>query len=188
MSYIENGSFKFGNIDMYDEYGIVLLDDAIPGDLFLPSIRSRKVNVPNRHGEYDFGAKYYNERELVLRCITKNPPDKSQLRSYVREMAYALSKKSEIRIWHEPDKYYLGRIYSDVELTLYRAQASSFELTFTCDPFVYGNLLQYEFVNNSFKPNYKGTFSTPTRIEIINTGDVPIEGITIIQSNRKENY
>lgn len=189
MSYTEHGSFKFGNTDMYDTFGIMLLDSGMPGDLFIPSIRERKVTIPARHGEYDFGAKYYNERRLELDCITANPVDKSQLRSYIREVTYVLSKKSEIRLWNEPDKYYVGRLYDEVSLTQLRDTANTFTLVFTCEPFAYGRTYTERFDNNlQYIPDYHGTFTTPTYIVITNTGTRNVSKIQIKQTDVKENY
>lgn len=189
MSYIEHGSFKFGTTDMYDTFGIMILDTGMPSDLFIPSIRERKVTVPLRHGQYDFGAKYYNERRLELNCITANPVDKSQLRSYIREVTYVLSKKSEIRLWNESDKYYIGRLYSETPLVQLRDLANEFTLTFTCEPFAYGNTFTERFDSNlQIIPEYDGTASASTYIVITNVGDRPVSNIQIKQTDIKENY
>lgn len=189
MSYTEHGSFKFGSTDMYDTFGIMLLDTGMPEDLFIPAIRERKVTVPQRHGQYDFGAKYYNERQLTLDCITASPVDKSQLRNYIREVTYVLSRKSEIRLWNEPDKYYVGRLYDEVSLTQLRDLANSFTLVFTCEPFAYGETYTESFdANLQYIPNYGGTASTPTYIVITNVGNTNVSNIKIKQMDKKENY
>lgn len=189
MSYTEHGSFKFGSTDMYDTFGIMLLDSGMPGDLFIPSIRERKATIPQRHGDYDFGAKYYDERELELNCITANPVDKSQLRNYIREVTYVLSKKSEIRLWNEPDKYYVGRLYNEASLTQLRDTANAFTLVFTCEPFAYGQTATYTFTNRQFTPVYHGTIGTPTYIVIRNSAESGnVTNIKITQIDKQENY
>lgn len=189
MSYTEHGSFKFGSTDMYDTFGIMLLDTGMPEDLFIPAIRERKVTVPMRHGQYDFGAKYYNERRLTLNCITAEPIDKTQLRSFIREVTFVLSKKSEIRLWNEPDKYYVGRLYDEVGLQQLRDLANAFSLVFTCEPFAYGRTFTKVFDSNlEYIPEYDGTASAPTYIVITNTGNIPVTNIQIKQIDKKENY
>lgn len=189
MSYTEHGSFKFGNTDMYDTFGIMLLDTGVPNDAFIPAIRERKVTIPLRHGAYDFGAKYYNERQLELNCITANPVDKSQLRNYIREVTYVLSKKSEIRLWNEPDKYYIGRIYDETALQQLRDVANAFTLTFVCEPFAYGQTKTEPFTNLSYIPSYNGTAPTPTYIVIRNVAvSGNVTNIKITMTNKEENY
>ena len=188
MSYVENGSFKFGNIDMYDTYGIQILDASMPEDLLLPSIRPRKIEIPLRHGQYDYGAKYYSERSLVMKCFTANNCSDTEARSFVREIAYALSKKNKIRVWNEPDRYYIGRVEKEISLEQKRDVGNVFTIEFTCDPFAYGNTVSKNFVNNEITADYSGTASTPTIIEITNTGSTNVTGITITQVVRKDSY
>lgn len=190
MSYTEHGSFKFGGTDMYDTFGIMILDAGMPDDLFIPEIRERKVEVPNRHGKYDFGATYYNERELTLKCIAAEPErlkmGKENLRQYVREITYVLSKKSEIRLWNEPEKYYIGRLYNSVELTQLRNLAEEFTLTFICEPFAYGQTYTKIFTNK-YIPEYNGTIATPTYIILRNTASSGnVTNIKITQVDRRE--
>lgn len=188
MSYLENGSFKFGIIDMYETYGIQILDTSLPDDFLLPAIRPRKVTIPLRHGSYDYGAKYYQERTLTLNCVTIRDHTENQARSFAREIAYALSKKDEIRLWNESDRYYIGRIEKEVTLTQLRGVGNVFTLEFTCEPFAYGETIVKNFENLSISPDYTGTAHTPTRIEITNTGDSDAVTIRISQVNRKDTY
>ncbi len=188
MSYLNHGSFKFGGVDMYQQYGIMILDTGMPKDSFIPAIRPRKVNIPQRHGEYDFGAKYYEERTLTLDCITAKQMSGYTFRTFIREVTYALSKKSEIRLWNEPDKYYVGRIYDEIELNQLRDVGNTFTLTFLCEPFAYGESIYEAFDGNKFVPNYRGTAPTPAYITIVNNGSVPIKNIRISQINRKDAY
>lgn len=188
MSYIENGSFKFGNVDMFDTYGIQILDTSMAEDLLLPAIRPRKITIPLRHGQYDYGAKYYEERPLTLNCVTIRNHSENQARSFAREIAYILSKKDQIRIWNEPDRYYIGRIEREITLTQERDVGNVFTLEFTCEPFAYGETVVKNFVNLSITPNYTGTAHAPTLIEITNTGETDVSIIRISQVNRKDTY
>lgn len=173
---------------MYQQFGIMILDTGMPKDSFIPAIRARKVSIPQRHGEYDFGAKYYDERILTLDCVTAKRYSNSGFRYFAREVAYALSKKSEIRLWNEPDVYYVGRIYDEIELTQLRDVGNEFTITFICEPFAYGKTVYQSFTGNRFVPDYKGTAPSPTIIEIVNTGSLPARNIRLFQINRKENY
>ncbi len=123
-NWLTKSSFKFGTTDMFQRFGIMLTGE--PEDVLLPALRPRKVKIPNRHGEYDFGAKYYEERGLKLPCTTVKTRD----RISVREISYLLSKKSEIRVWNEPEKYYIGRIYDATVLNQIRNIGNEFDLVF----------------------------------------------------------
>ena len=189
MSYMNHGSFMFDGIDMYETYGIMILNTGMPQDAFLPSIRERKVSIPQRHGQYDFGAKYYDERSLKLSCVTAQKMANGSFRALARELSYVLSKKSEIRLWNEPDVYYVGRIYDEISLVQLRDLGNEFSLTFICEPFAYGRTVYEEFDENKrYSPNYKGTAPTPTYIEIVNNGTTPAKNIRISQINRKDPY
>lgn len=186
MSYIEYGSFKFGDIDMFDTYGIQILDSSMAEDLLLPAVRPRKVTVPFRHGTYDYGAKYYDERPLTLNCVTLRQHSENQARSFAREIAVALSKKDKIRLWNEPDRYYVGRIENEVTLTQHRDVGIVFTLEFTCEPFAYGETVIESFTDIVYNAHYEGTVPTPTRIIITNDGDNTINTIKITQFKKKE--
>ena len=85
--YIDNGSFKFGNIDLFTEFGLRLIN--VIGDSLSPKLRERKVVIPNRSGAYDYGAKYYDEREVTLECASMVNLSRAEW----RELSYILSKK-----------------------------------------------------------------------------------------------
>ena len=104
-------SFTFGGVDMYEAYGI----RVVHYDLLLPKLRPRKVTIPQRSGEYDFGARYHDERVLLLECDSRNSLTRAQL----RELAYALSKKNRIVLWDEPEKYYIGQLYMHLRFPLH---------------------------------------------------------------------
>lgn len=177
-------SFLFCGIDMYQQFGLQITKDGLPNDVLIPYLRARKVKIPLRHGSYDYGAQYYDERPLPWNLVTTRVLS----RDATREIAYMLSKKGEIRFWNEPDKYYIGRIYEAPELEIIRNIGNRFPVIFVCEPFAYRNTFTRNFVNNRYVPNYEGTAPTPTYIVIENTGSGNVVNIQITQTNRKENY
>lgn len=177
-----NGSFLFGTTDMFERFGIKMTEYSIPKDVLLPQLRARKQTIPQRHGAYDYGAKYYDERAIEIECIT----NRAISRDETREIAYILSKKTEIRFWTEPEKYYIGRVYEAPELEQLRNVGNRFPLIFICEPFAYRNTLTETFTNLRYIPSYAGTAPTPTYIVIENTGTRNAVTIQITQSIRRE--
>jgi len=174
-----NDSFTFGGVDMFDKYGIMVLHY----DVLLPQLRRRKVTIPKRHGSYDYGAKFYDERPIRVECDTRRNLSKDD----IRELAYTLSKKSQIRFWDEPNKYYIGRPYDTSVLNYIGKIGYEFELTFECDPFAYGEIVTVP-ISGSTRPNYKGTAPTPTRLTITNVGAEAVSGIQIRIRERGDVY
>lgn len=178
----DKSSFLFGTTDMYQQFGLMLTEDGLPQDTLLPGLRPRKVTVPLRSGAFDFGAHYYDERAISITCVTV----KAGTRDDAREMAYILSKKSEIRFWNEPDKYYIGRVYQAPGLEVLRKVGNRFSLTFVCEPFAYGETTTEQMSSLVYLPDYKGTAPTPTYIVIENTGTTNAVNLQIVQTNRKD--
>ena len=182
-TYIDKSSFMMGTTDMYQTFGISLTDDGLPKDVLMPKLRERKVVIPLRSGAYDYGAKYYDERAFQISCVTV----KAGTRDDAREMAYVLSRKSQIRFWNEPDKYYFGRVYEAPELDILRKIGNRFTLTFIVEPFAYRNTYTESFVNQRYQPDYQGTAPTPTYIVIENVGTTNAVNLNIVQSIKEEN-
>lgn len=176
-------SFLFGSTDMYQTFGVSIAEDGLPADVLKPTLRERKVVVPMRNGAYDYGAQWYDERPLSLTCVTVRKGSRDD----AREMAYILSKKSPIRFWNEPDKYYMGRIYAAPSLDILRDVGNRFALSFVLEPFAYGNVINANFTSRRYTPKYKGTAATPTYIIITNTGAGSAKNIQIVQSIVREN-
>lgn len=182
-NWLTKSSFTFGGIDMYERFGIMLENE--PHDVILPPLRSRKMTIPQRHGAYDYGAKYYSERGLRLDCVTI----RTIARADVREISFMLSTKSEIRIWNEPEKYYVGRIYDSAELDQLRTIGNKFKLTFICEPFAYGRSKTEYFTNRTYIPDYPGTAATSTYIVLTNVAaSGNISNIKITQTDKEDNY
>lgn len=146
-----------------------------------PALRERKIIIPRRDGAYDYGAQWYDERELRLTCeIVQKVP-----RADFRELSLTLSRKGRITLWQEPDKYYVGRLYDTSNLELIGRIGHRFELPFVCEPFAYG-AQQVLTIDGATKPAYAGTARTPMRIVIRNTGSTPITGIQIRTRERTD--
>lgn len=175
-------SFLFGSIDMFEKFGIQIAEDGLPHDVLMPQLRERKVTIPLRSGAYDYGAHYYDERAIQITCVTV----RKGTRDDAREMAYILSKKSQIRFWNEDDKYYIGRVYQAPDLDILRNIGNRFTLTFICEPFAHGDTVTESFTNLRYEPDYPGTAPTPTYIVIENTGNTNAVNIVITQTDKQE--
>ena len=173
-------SMTIGGVDLQQEYGIVIEEINRP---FLPKLRPRKVELPNRSGAYDYGAKWRDEISLDIKCGSIRLPTQSQ----VRELVYTMSEKTKIAFWDEPDKYYIGRIYDPGRAYKVLSSMRKFELSFICDPFAYGATIAAEF-ERDYSPSYIGTAPAPARLQIKNVGSTTISGIHITITRRKETY
>ena len=174
-SWIKYGSVKFGTHDMYDEFGLRVLDCDY--DYILPTLRQRKKTIPLRSGVYQYDEKYYDERPIKLTVRAEN----DSARGFWREVSYVLSKRSSIYIYDEPDKYYTGRIYDPSALKRVRNIGMDLDLVFLCEPFAYGESHTQNFNNLTLHPNYTGTAPTPTYIIIENVGNKNAVNIQIKQ-------
>lgn len=165
-------SFSFGGIDMRKTYGITVSETY---DVLFPQLRERKITIPGRDGSYDYGARSYEERIISFDCAIVRPMTRAQ----VREAAYALSKKSRIEIWNEPDKYYVGRIYNAEALERAGTTQKQFTLEFVCEPFAYGKDLMPAVKTGQNFVDYRGTAQTPALIILKNTGKTTIQTVRI---------
>lgn len=170
-------SFMFGTVDMRTAYGIVIqrVDDALA-----PPLRERKIIIPERHGAYDFGAKYYDERDLSILCASAA----LLTRAAARELSYTLSVKNAIKLWDEPDKTYYGRIYDPAAIERIVRHFRRFTLAFRCDPFASGDTIN-QTLDARGLIDYSGTVSVPTRIEIRNTGNTDAAQLRIRVRERR---
>ena len=176
MADIPKDSFEFAGTNMFEAYGI----RCITYDFLSPPLRPRKFKIPRRSGSYDFGAKYYDDRQLKIQC---DALDKPLDRRDIRELSYLLNRKGRIVFWDEPEKHYLGRIYNPAALEYLGTAGHKVVLQFDCGPFAIGELI------NAPMPTiarYNGTAPTPTRIQITNTGSTAINGIIMTIRERVE--
>lgn len=173
---IQPDTFAYAGVDMLATYGIRCSGYSF--DTLTPKLRPRKITVPGKSGTRDFGAKHYEDRALRIQC---DAMERRLDRHEIRELAYLLSKKGRIVLWDEPDKYYVGRLYDAAELKYIGMVGHEFSLTFICEPFAYGRTysgpMPERFVGDDA---YLGTATTPTRIQVTNTGQNTIPGFRII--------
>ena len=175
-------SFTFGSTDVRKEFGVIVEGVDRP---FFAKLRARKVVVPERDGAYDFGAKYRDELTLPIRCGTVS----LLTQGAVRELVYALSQKSRLVLWDEPDKYYIGRLYDPGRISRIAGTMRKFTLNFVCDPFAYGAVDTLSIIGS--EPErilYPGTAHTPTRVTIKNIGSTNAENIIIRIREKRSVY
>ena len=172
-------SFSFGKYNSMDDWGIKVM----AYDVLLPKKRARKLKIPGRSGSYDYGAKNWEERPLRIQCMLTRQMTKGEF----REIAYHLSKKAPLRLWNEPDKYYIAELYDAPEVKDYYMEiAREFELEFTCEPFAYGSQVVSPIKNGRNKIEYKGTAETPCMIILKNTSASNVVNLTITAIKKKE--
>lgn len=166
-------SFLINGLDMRERFGLIVSSFQ---DVLKPALRPRKVEIPERDGLYDFGAKYYGEREITVHCASV-----SLTREECRELAHVVSGKVQIVRWDEPDKYYTGRIYEPVDIERIVGQAKRFALVFICDPFACGETMDDGF---DARIHYKGTARAPAVLTLTNTGKTSVSNIRIRMRRR----
>ena len=147
-------SFSFGRYNSVDDWGLMV----IAYDYLLPPKRARKITIPGRSGSYDFGAKNWEERTLRMTCTLTHQVTKAEF----REIIYALSKKARLRLWNEPDKYYIA------------------------EPFAYGPTITTPLENGRNKIAYQGTAETPCMIVLRNVSSSNVQNITITATKRSD--
>jgi len=99
----------------------------------LPALRENKVTVPGRDGAYDFGNNNYEETKVGIDVTLVDPLDEPSL---MRALGAWLKNKGYLSFSDEPDRNYLGRIYS-VIYPEHTYRIATFKLIFVCDPFTY---------------------------------------------------
>lgn len=170
-------SFSFGTYNSVDDWGIMVIGH----DTFLPPKRSRKISIPGRSGAYDYGAKNWEERTLRIECSLMRQITKAEF----REIVYILSRKNRLRLWNEPDKYYVAELYDSADvLDYYLESMRDFELTFVCEPFAYGSILTVPLASGRNRVSYGGTAETPAVIVLKNASETEATNVTITAIKR----
>lgn len=170
-------SFSFGTYNSVDDWGIMV----IAHDTFLPPKRGRKLSIPGRSGAYDYGAKNWEERTLRIECTLMRQITKAEF----REIVYILSKKNRLRLWNEPDKYYMAELYDSADVMDYYLESMrDFELTFVCEPFAYGSILTVPMASGRNRVSYGGTAETPAVIVLKNASETEATNVTITAIKR----
>lgn len=172
-------SFSFGKYNSVDDWGLMV----VASDCLLPPKRARKITIPGRSGSYDFGAKSWDERTLRLTCTLTRTMSKAEF----REIIYALSKKARLRLWNEPDKYYIAELYDPAEVQDFYMEAwREFELNFIAEPFAYGKIVTVPIHDGRNTIEYLGTAETPCLIVLRNTSAHNVVNVTITATKRSE--
>ena len=170
-------SFSFGTYNSVDDWGIMVIGH----DTFLPPKRSRKISIPGRSGAYDYGAKNWDERTVRLECVLMRQMKKEEF----REIVYLLSKKGRLRLWNEPEKYYMAELYDSPNVDdFYLEEMREFDLAFVCEPFAYGENVTTVITDGRNRIAYKGTAETPAVIVLRNASDDEIANVTITAIKR----
>ncbi len=171
-------SFQFGGINSVDEWGLMV----VAYDYFLPPKRARKISIPGRSGQYDFGADCWDERTLRISCMLTRHMTKAEF----REVVYELSRKSILRLWNEPDKYYMAELYDPAEVQDHPLEMlREFDLNFICEPFAYGKTVSMPIRKGTNHMRYEGTAETPCMIVLRNTSSTNIQNLTITAVKRR---
>lgn len=146
----------------------------------LPSLRKSEITVSGRHGTYDFEQNTYENRIISVDCAIK-AGSIHELRQKARRIAGWLKDKGELRFDDEPDKYYIGRVYSRVPFENLFV-LGRFTLNFECEPFAYSSTNMIEVIRTDDSPIFvynNGTIEAPQEITITNLGENTIHGFTI---------
>jgi predicted phage tail component-like protein len=125
------GSFS---IDGYESSNYNLVCKSVKRPL-LPAMKVRRVDMSGLSGAYDFDDDEYSLRTITMR-IAYIGTSFEELRSRARDIAAWLytSTWKELVINDEPDKYYLAKITSEVDLkSLW--ESGTADVTFDCQPF-----------------------------------------------------
>jgi len=163
--------FKFRN-KLSSDYKI----KVIKKDLLFPPKRERKIMIPSRHGKYDFGSKYFDERVIELRCILEEKITRAELRG----IAAWLSKKGDIILWDEPDKRYTGEVLdTNFFETMPTEVLREWTLLFVAEPFAKGDFKIIDIKSGDNEIEYGGTIETPTKIVLVNNSKQNISNLRI---------
>jgi len=169
---MEPNSFTFGTKNSL-EFGI----EIVAYDVFSAPKRDRRVKIPFRHGTFDQGRKYFEDRILRLECRTER---RELTKAEMREVIFWLSQKSIIRLWDEPDKFYIGEIMESAAVDVFAQRVMQhFTLPFLCEPFAYGRQVTEDIKTGANPIEYRGTAQAPTLFVIRNPNDFPVTNITI---------
>ncbi len=162
------------------EFGIIVKSHRA----LLPDRREELEDIPGTPGQYDYAgtepedrAVAYTMRVLQVDCIVR-AEDLPQLRTRAREIAAWLAKTGQLVFSDEPDKYYVGKIYSAImfEQMLTHGQ---WTIEFKVRPFAYGKAVSVPTIGRApltIPVLYGGTAPAPARIILRNIGDTPIRG------------
>jgi len=100
-------------------------------------MKTRQLDIKSSSGVYDFGGSEYSLRPIILH-IAYVGDSFEELRTRAREIAAWLDTEtwSKLIINDEPDKYYLARVVSEIDLDTFKKFGEA-DITFVCQPFAY---------------------------------------------------
>lgn len=175
-----NGGFTFKGIhsSVYSVY------ETPESQVLLPQKRRTLIEIPGRSEAFIQEDGGYNSRVESIICSYK-PKGGENLQKQVRLIAGWLSGIGELTFDYEPEMHYNAFLSSSPPTIKQMAmQYAQFTLEFTMNhPFAYETAKQIKFEVNSGAPimlETEGTISTPVRLIIKNTGDVPIKNLVIL--------
>jgi phage-related protein len=169
---ISKDSFTFGNINSFERFGI----KVIAHDVFSAEKRPRNVQIPFRHGRFDFGEKFFDQKIVRLDCELTTPLTKHEM----REVIFWMSRRSSLWLWDEPDKHYIGELIETVDVNVFPKEVSrQFELPLICEPFAFSSQERIPLQRDINLIDYEGTAETPTLIVIRNPNDHAITNLTL---------
>ena len=125
------------------DYGIYFTTSNIP---LLPQMRTQEETVLGRDGVFIY-ENGYNNKTIELNCSFIGADTIHQRRQVLRRVASWLRKEGELVFDNEPDKYYKGKIYNQIDLALF-ASYDEFTLIFNSEPFAYSRWDNQELLQN----------------------------------------
>lgn len=127
------GSFSFNSVES-SAYSLVCKSVKRP---LLPAAKVNRIEIPGASGAYDFDDDSYELRSVTMQ-IAYIGTSYEELRTRARQIAAWLANNTWNRliINDEPDKYYLAKVTSEIDLqSLW--ESGTADITFDCQPFAY---------------------------------------------------
>lgn len=127
------GSFSFNDVES-SNFNLVCKSVKRP---LLPAAKVNRIEIPGASGAYDFDDDSYDLRIITMQ-IAYIGTSYEELRTRARQIAAWLANNtwSRLIINDEPDKYYLAKVTSEIDLqSLW--ESGSADITFDCQPFAY---------------------------------------------------
>jgi len=127
------GAFTFNNIHTS---GFKLVCRSVKRPL-LSSARTKRVDLVGVSGAFDFPDPEYNLRNITMRIMYIGQ-NYEELRTRARDIAVWLAQDnwSKLILDDEPDKYYLAKVTSELDLQSFY-ESGAVDVIFDCQPFAY---------------------------------------------------
>jgi predicted phage tail component-like protein len=156
--------------------------------VLLPALRSKQLEIPGRHGTYDFGENTYANR-IVSVSLEYVGESFTELRTRAREISAWLTGVNGAKrliFDDEPDKYYMAKIYNQMALSNIFKQGKT-EAAFECEPFAYSVTLFTDTASvtasgSTLTVSSSGTIDTPFTVILQNNGISAISTFTLTRS------